>query len=328
MVGIISCSDKYLAFKDRYQFKSRDGKPDYSDLHYWAAHPWKWDPSDSIPSPLRNEKRDSLVDVFFIHPTMYTMKLSAKKMNAGIDDDYINAKTDYSTILYQASVFNQHARVFAPRYREAHISAYLYKDSVVSFNAFNLAYEDVKSAFEFYLAHYNNGRPIIIASHSQGTTHALRLLKEFFENKPLQNQLVVAYVAGMTIPKEFFSFLKMCTDSLQTGCLCGWRTLRKGFLPSYIKKAKENSLVTNPLTWKITDEYAVRKMNTGSVLFKFNKIYKNTTDAKIDNNVLWVKKPKFPWGFLYFSKNYHAGDINLFYMNIRKNIGQRINSFY
>ncbi len=324
----ISCSDKYLAFKDRYQFKSKDGKPDYSDLHYWAAHPWKWDPSDSIPSPLRNDKRDSAVDVFFLHPTMYTMKMKPGKLNTDIDDDYINAKTDYSTILYQASVFNQHARIFAPRYREAHISAYKFKDSVAAIKAFELAYADVKTSFEYYLKNFNRGRPIIVASHSQGSTHALRLLKEFFENKILQKQLVVAYIVGMTIPKESFTDLKMCSDSIQTGCLCGWRTFRKGFVPSYIKKGNNNSLVTNPLTWKTDEEYASRNMNTGSVLLKFNKIYKTTTDAKINKDVLWVKKPKFPWSFLFFSKNYHAGDINLYYMNLKQNTGQRISNYF
>jgi hypothetical protein len=324
----ISCSDKYLAFKDQYQFKSKDGKPDYSDLQYWAAHPWKWDPSDSIPVPLKNGEKDSLVDVFFLHPTMYTFKMDKGKMNAAIDDDYINAKTDYSTILYQASVFNQHARVFAPRFREAHISAYLFKDSASSAGAFDLAYEDVINSFEYYLQHYNAGRPIIIASHSQGTTHALRLLKDYFENKPLQKQLVVAYVVGMAIPKEYFSTLKMCTDSLQTSCLCGWRTFRKGYKPSYVKKAIGGSFVTNPLTWKTDGEYASQKMNNGSVLYKFNKLYKATTDAQINTDVLWVKKPKFPWSFLYFSRNYHAGDINLYYLNLRQNTGQRINSYF
>jgi hypothetical protein len=102
-----SCSDKYLAYKSLYQFKSEDKKPDYSNLNYWAAHPLKWDPSDSIPKPLRKEKRDTLVDVFFLHPTMYTMKLKDSALNADIDDAYLNAKTDYSSILYQASVFNQ-----------------------------------------------------------------------------------------------------------------------------------------------------------------------------------------------------------------------------
>ncbi len=325
---ISACSDKYLAFKERYQFRSKDGAPDYSDLNYWAAHPLKWDPSDSIPAPLRNEKRDTSVDVFFLHPTMYTMKMKLKKMNADIDDDYINAKTDYSTILYQASVFNQHARVFAPRYREAHISAYIIKDTNKAKKAFVLAYEDVRAAFIYYLKNYNNGRPIIIASHSQGTTHALRLLKEFFENTPLQKQLVAAYIVGMGIPKEYFINLKPCEDSLQTGCYCGWRTLKRGHLPAYIKKENGNSFVTNPLSWTTSNSNSQQKYNMGSVLYNFNKIIKNTTEALISNGALWIKKPKFPLSFLYFSKNYHSGDINLFYINLRENIESRIDAYF
>ena len=323
-----SCSDKYLAFKDLYQFKSKDQKPDYSDLDYWAAHPLKWDPSDSIPKPLRKEKRDSLVDVFFLHPTIYTMKLKDSSLNAEIDDAYLNAKTDYSSILYQASVFNQHAKVYAPRFREAHISAYFPKDTLTALKAFELAYEDVKTAFEYYLKNYNHGRPIIIASHSQGSTHALRLLKDYFENKTLQKQLVAAYIVGMYIPKNTFSSLKMCEDSLQTGCVCGWRTFRKGFKPPYVEAEKEFSLVTNPITWKTDSDYASKKMNKGSVLFKFNKVYKRTTDAQIHEGVVWVNRPKFPWSFLYSTKNYHIGDINLYYMNTRENVVRRIKSYF
>src|SRR5688572_24134058 len=91
-VSLASCSDKYHSFRNQYQFKSPDGEPAYADLHYWAAHPWKWDPSDSIPRPLRNEPRDSSVDVFFLHPTSYTTRLRFGKQNATIDDDYMNAK--------------------------------------------------------------------------------------------------------------------------------------------------------------------------------------------------------------------------------------------
>lgn len=326
LLFVSSCSDKYLAYKALYDFKSENKTPDYSNLNYWAAHPLKWDPSDSIPKPLRKNKRDSLVDVFFLHPTIYTMQLKDSNLNAEIDDAYLNAKTDYSSILYQASVFNQHARIYAPRFREAHISAYFTKDTLGSTNAFAMAYADIKSAFDYYLKNYNSGRPIIIASHSQGTTHALQLLKDYFENKPLQKQLVAAYLVGMRIPKDFFSSLKMCEDSLQTGCVCGWRTFRKGYKPDYIKAENGNSLVTNPITWKTDSEYASRKMNKGSVLFKFNKVYKKTTDAKIQDGVVWVNRPKFPWSFLYATKNYHVGDINLYYMEIRTNVETRIMS--
>jgi len=334
-VVFFSCSDKYIARKNQYSFKSETGKPDYGDMNYWAAHPWKKDPSDSIPKPFKNETRDSVADVFFLHPTSYTQKGSLNKKNAEIDDRYLNAKTDYSSILYQASAFNQHARIFSPRYRQANISVFFSKKEMAeqADSIFEIAYSDIKEAFEYYLSHWNKGGPIIIAAHSQGSKMANRLLKEFFDSSAnpaqtaLKTKLVVAYILGWPVPKEYFTSLKMCSDSIQTGCICSWRTLRKNYVPSYLKKEHGNSFVTNPLTWSTDSVYASKKMNKGSVLFKFNKLYPHTTDARISNGLLWVKKPKFPWSFLYFTKNYHAGDINLFYLNLRENVQLRINHF-
>lgn len=322
---VFSCSDKYKAFKSRYSFKSKEGLPDYADLDYWAAHPWKWDPSDSIPAPLRHERIDSLADVFFLHPTTYTGKI--KKHNASIDDDYLNAKTDYSSILYQASVFNGQCRIFSPRYRQASIKIFFSKKEEEQIASFECAYADIKNAFEHYMQFWNNGRPIIIAGHSQGAKFAERLLKDYFENKPMYNQLVVAYAWGWSVPKEYFTSLRMCNDSLQTGCICSWRTLRNDYVPSYLRFENGNSFVTNPLTWTTNDQYASRKLNKGSVLTRFNKVYKQTTDARVSHGFLYVKRPRFPWSFLYLTKNYHVGDVNLFYMNIRENVKQRINSF-
>jgi hypothetical protein len=92
-----------------------------------------------VPAPLKNEARDSLVDVFFLHPTTFTLNRKLENTNAGIDDAYINAKTDYSSILYQASVFNQQCRVFAPRYRQAHLASFFSKDKIKAAIAFDFA---------------------------------------------------------------------------------------------------------------------------------------------------------------------------------------------
>lgn len=323
----ISCSP-YKSYRSKYDFKSETGLPDYSDLNYWAAHPWKWDPSDSIPKPLAGGIRDTTVDVFFLHPTTLTYKTGRKGQNAAIDDWFINAKTDYTTILYQSSVFNNECRVFAPRYRQAHIRNFFTKDSSSAQKAFQLAYSDIREAFLYYLDHYNNGRPIIIAAHSQGSRLALRLLREFFEDSPLKNKLVVAYIAGWPVRKEDTRVLKICADSLQTGCICSWRTFRKGYIPSYFRNENGSTLGTNPLTWVTSEDYVPRDFNKGSVLTKFNKVYKYTTDAQLRNGLLFVRKPKFPWSFLYFTRNYHVGDINLFYVNIRENVTRRIGAFW
>jgi hypothetical protein len=323
-----SCADKYDSYKTQYTRKSESGKPDYTDLFYWASHPWKKDPADSVPKPLRKEVRDSSIDVFFLHPTMYTSDEKFKEWNVEIDDPYHNAKTDYSTILYQASAFNQHARIFAPRYREAFIKTFFSKDSVLVEKNLELAYQDIKESFEYYLKTWNNDRPIIIASHSQGSKHAERLLKEYFENKPLVKKLVAAYVIGWQMPKNYFTNLKLCSDATDINCVCSWRTFRKDFYPEFLEREKGNSFVTNPLNWKTDETYASKKENKGAVLYKFNKVYKYTNDAQIHKGVLWIKRPKFPWSFLYKTKNYHPGDINLFYINIRENVEKRINTYF
>ena len=139
--------------------------------------------------------------------------------------------------------------------------------------------------------------------------------------------LIVAYLVGMGIPIKYFSTLQVCKDSTSTGCFTGWRTLRRGYRPSYIRNDRHNSFVTNPLTWETTTMYAPRSLNHGSVLYDYNKIIPHTTDAWIEDEVLWVRRPKFPWSFLYFSKNYHVGDINLFYVNIRQNVALRVKQF-
>ena len=326
---LTSCSRKnYISHKANYQFKSIDGKPDYSNLNYWAAHPWKWDPSDSVPTPLKNSYiNDSATDVFFIHPTTL-IDNNDDRWNAPIDDSIINTKTDYSTILYQASVFNQNCRVFSPRYRQAHLRAFFNDNKLKDSLAFEMAYSDIKKAFEYYLTNFNGGRPIIIASHSQGTIHAGRLLKEYFEGKNLQKKLICAYLIGMPTPENYFTKIPPCKDSLSTGCFVGWRTFKKNYIDTvYISKEKFRSIVTNPLTWTTTFSYASSTINTGGVLKNFNKINKGVVDAQIHNNILWTCKPKFFGNIFLTKKNYHVGDINLFYTNIRENVNTRIKMF-
>lgn len=329
LIPVLWSCNRFKPFEKLYDFRSPDGKPDFSNLDYWAAHPWKWDPSDSIPGPLRNGYSDSTTDVFFLHPTTYTKRKIDGNPNAPIDAARINAKTDYSTILYQASVFNEQSRVFAPRYRQAHIRNFFQKDKEAAARAFELAYGDLRASFEHYLENWNGGRPIILASHSQGAYMMNRLIKDYFENKNLKNRLVVAYVIGWPVNKGYFSSMEFCRDSFQTGCLVSWRTLHKGYVPWYLKKEDNAAaLVTNPLNWKTTGEYAPRELNKGSVLKDFNKIYPATTDAWIKNGFLYTHHPKFPGSFLFIRRNYHIGDINLFYVNLREDVKRRIGLFW
>ncbi|MCW3120231.1 MAG: hypothetical protein JWM28_4313, partial [Chitinophagaceae bacterium] len=136
---LLSCAKNYQQFIPNYSFHSPDGKPDYANLDYWAAHPYKKDPSDSLPRALQHDpKADSSVDIFFIHPTSYADPAYPFGYNGPVDDPTLNAKTDYGSILYQASIFNGTGRVFAPRYRQANYRCYFLEDTTAALAAFKL----------------------------------------------------------------------------------------------------------------------------------------------------------------------------------------------
>lgn len=326
---LASCKKGPVVLKTHFDNNYVPPEVDYSKPDSWAALPNKIDMADSLPNiqHIKNGQNMAKADVFFIHPTIFTYEPSNNFIwNADVNDQFLNNKTDESSILNQATAFNGSCRVYAPRYRQAHYYSFLTPSISDSQNALNLAYTDVKKAFDHYLKFENKGRPIIIASHSQGTVHAKRLLKEYFDGTPLQNKLVMAYIIGIEVNPEIFSNIKPSQKPSDIGCYAAWNTFSSGFIPKNYSIALQNSVCTNPLTWSSTNDYAPFAKNLGGIGAKF-KFYPKMTDAKNYNGLLWVKKPKVPGAFFVRKKVWHIADINFFWMNIRENVEVRINNY-
>lgn len=304
--------------------------PDYSNVKHWAALPDRRDAADSIPnhSNLVDNQAIAQADVFFIHPTIFTQKPENQyQWNADVDDEILNKQVDYSTILNQASVFNGSCRVFAPRYRQAHLCAFYTNDRQTAKKALDIAYTDVKAAFEYYLKYKNDGRPIVIASHSQGTVHAKRLMKEFFDGKPLQKQLVAAYLVGIATPANQFAHIKPISQPGEAGTWASWNTFLQNYTPNYYKDGLNKALCTNPLTWKSDDEtFAPKELNKGGVGLKF-MYCPQFADAEVHKGMLWINKPYVKGRALVRTKVWHRADINLFYVNIRENVDLQLKNF-
>jgi hypothetical protein len=327
---LASCSRKVVEFPP-YEEATIPAKPDYTSLAFWAAHPQKDDPSDLLPGKGQFSKEDPLpeVDVFFVHPTIYTKKHNPDwPWQGDVTDAALNERTDQSTIKYQASAFNGSANVYAPRYRQAHLDIFRAQDTVLFRTTLQLAYDDVREAFQYYLNQYNNGRPFILASHSQGTLHAARLLKEFIDGKPLQHQLVAAYLVGYTIKTSAFKHVKPCEQADEIGCWISWNTYQKNYYPPRHQEVYAAALSTNPLNWTIDETYAPASRNEASILRNYKKVYVNLCDAVNHQGLLWITKPSFFGSAFYRSKRYHIADYNLFYGNIRTNVKVRISAFF
>lgn len=332
-VGIVilsACSTKNYVVKVNFKESLVPLAPDYRKSEHWASLPDKVDAADSVPkkSGLKDLQDRANADVFFVHPTTFTEEPTNQyQWNADVNDIGLNHKTQVSTILNQASIFNGACRVFAPYYRQAHLYAFHTPNKEDGAQALEIAYADVKAAFEYFLENFNHGRPIVIASHSQGSYHAERLLKDFFDGKELQKRLVVAYLVGRAIAPDAFTTIRPTEKPEEVGVWASWNTFARDYIPANYDRYFKGSLSTNPLLWNSSEEFAGKELNHGGVGLHFT-FAPNAVDAQNHQHLLWINKPYVKGRALIRTKNWHRADMNLFYMNIRENVALRIEKYY
>ncbi len=321
----LSCSSNKPP-KIAYQSSDASIVPNYADTSSWSALPETVDYADRTPAAIGGEAQaDAEADVFFIHPTTYFKR---NAWNAQITNLKVIKSTDARAVKHQASVFNHSCRVFAPRYRQMVYGGFFSFDSTnIGYRnlALELAYQDVKAAFQYYLKHHNEGRPIVIASHSQGSFHGIRLMKEFFDGKPLQDQLVAAYLIGWPFTAQTFEHLPLSNAPDETGCVMGWNSWKKGTEPKkkYHRMFFKNAVVTNPLTWRTDTTYAGPEQHEGMLMGNYKKVKEQHVDAQAHGGILWVKNP-IPLAPIH---NFHVADYNLFWLDIRTNVADRVDAF-
>jgi len=335
---------------DAFDAAKAPAAPDYSQPHSWAALPAKPGMSAATPKGIAAvDPHRAEVDVFFIHPTSF---FSNSQWNQPLDDADTNERTDNGTIRNQASVFNGCCRIYAPRYRQMTFSAFL-KPSASSNAALDLAYSDVKRAFEYYLAHYNHGRPFIIAAHSQGSRHARVLVEQMIDGSKLRNQFVAAYIIGNWIDRDWFAHLntiKPCEKADDIGCVVTWSTLADdadgpAMREAFAKRsgiddrvgeetfAGRQFVCINPLSWSAGNAVAPARLDLGGWVYGRGEtprpIDPGLVSARCDDGALYVSRPDdiayrialLPGG------NYHNYDYQLAYMNIRANAIVRVHAF-
>lgn len=291
--------------------------PDYGKLENWAAHPDKADFADKTPlDSLKDAQQGSEIDVFFLHPTTL---LGKKEWNGDVADAHLNGRTEKTTIRHQASIFNGIGRVYAPRYRQMVYGGFVdAHDRQSNAKAFHTAYCDLKAAFEYYLEHYNQGRPIILAAHSQGSAHAIHLLKDYFDGQPLQQQLVAAYIPGWPVPADTFQVLQPCSSPEATGCYVTWCSFEWGTQPANPHWYKD-AVVVNPITWRTDTVASALSAHLGTVMGDYAHVYPQVLQAKVADHILWVKRPDIKGTGIIRSNNFHIADFNLFWMDVREN---------
>ncbi len=290
----------------------------------WAAWPGRPGGASATPVPaLRDRQQVAEADVFYIYPTVYTGPFRA---NADLDDPRYRRDVDRLLLRSQASALNGVGRIYAPFYRQAGLWTYLGPAGRAR-RAFALARDDVKAALEFYLRRVNRGRPLILLAHSQGSQIAVGLLEDPALAAALSRVLVVAYLIGERIAPGRPGTLAPCQDATATGCFVTWATVREGAKPRLLTGAAAGPAVcVNPLNWRPGDgDWVPAARHLGGVPDSFDRIEPRLVSARCRNGLLEIRPP--PAGYAHLGGDYHESDINLFYMDLRRNAAQRLRAW-
>lgn len=317
--------------------------PDYRQRQAWLAFPGTEGRERSTPQGLGAvDEATAPADVFFVHPTTTR---AGDVWNARWDVTDEAAPLNPAVQLSQISPFNACCRLYAPRYRQATLRA-LGDDGAV-----DEAYADVAAAFRVFIADHNDGRPFIIASHSQGTMHAVRLMQEEILSAPLKDRLVAAYLIGGYVPANFGELgLPVCDSANQTGCVISWNAAKIGSLTARIiihdktywwrgarrTEHQAPAVCVNPLTWRAGEAEGATPadQNPGSLPFPAKPypdsattmpaLMPGLTGARCHDGMLEVALPSsagpgYSDDLTRLFGSYHLNDFGLFYGALRDN---------
>ncbi|MCF0145168.1 MAG: DUF3089 domain-containing protein [Eubacterium sp.] len=282
------------------------------------------------------DRTETEADIFFLAPTTY--KSGETISNMPLDSE--EAKTAFlNAINMEKGIYDDNARFFAPYYRQASLDIYSLPEKEWE-SYLNAAYEDVKLAFEYYLEHYNNGRPVILAGFSQGADHCIRLMKDFYDKEPCSKQIAACYALGWRFTEEDqkeASYLKAAAGETDTGVIITFEAEAEEVEDSIIVPAGVKTMSINPLNWETDSTPADRTLNLGACFTDkdgvITKEIPEFTGAYIDPErgtlkVTDVDKEAYPAKLSFLPEGeYHIYDYMFFYRNLEKNVQDRIAAF-
>ena len=296
-----------------------EAMPDYSKAENWAYF------------DLGEQKS---ADLFLVCPTVDTKD----EYNMSMNDEVVK-KSFLGALNMERGIYEDCTRMFAPYYRQAALKIYdLSPEDREPY--LELAYKDVSAAFSWYLENRNNGRPIVLAGFSQGADMCYRILKEYFSDSALQDQLVAVYAIGWPMTEEMISLnpqIKPAAAEDDTGVVVTFECESEELAETFICPIGQKGISINPLNWVTDSTPADKSLNAGACFTDYSGgIRREVTGlcgCYIDPErgvlkVTDVTPEEFPPILPILPEgSYHLYDYQFFFRNLQQNVDCRINSY-
>lgn len=300
------------------------GPVDYSDRNNWMK----------LPEITKD------VDTVYIYPTEYVDDSEGAPVFAAIDEKAMREPAKL-TYLMQGTAYEERTNVFAPYYRQVNMAAASRMNGAELTAAFNsLPRQDVFAALDYYFENLNDGRPFILAGHSQGSAIQSLVLAEYMKAHPeYLKRMVAAYVIGYSITGDYFKanpHLRFAEGADDTGVIVSWNTEGPANEGQKNVVVLPGEISINPLNWRRDETYASAEENLGGYIYNEAagrlEIVPKAADAQLNLKrgvVITTTKAMEPVAgtTVFGPASYHEGDYALYYNNIKANVAARIEAY-
>jgi hypothetical protein len=302
-------------------------------------------PAGQPAAPTGEPEAEARYAVFFVHPTSYIRPAIGpdSPWNAPLGDEEAEKRARLF-LRGMASPFAAADEVWAPKYRQAVFGAFL-TDKPEAQLALDLAYRDVAQAFEFFLASIDDDEPIVLAGHSQGALHVLRLLRERIAGTPLEQRVAMVYPIGwpISVAHDLPALpLPACATPEQAHCIVTCSSFAEPAEPSQVfdrftappgydgePRGDGPIVCVNPLTGTLNGA-AEAADNLGTLKptadFAEGDLVIGSVPARCDqaSGLLLIGDPPDIGPGVLPGNNYHVYDIPLFWENLKRDVAQRV----
>lgn len=284
-----------------------DEKIDYSNKDNWMFLP---------------EDASKPVDTIYLYPSAYGISGEATEDIADIDDVNMRLMAIYYASS-QASIFEESTNLYVPYYRQFTVNSLvdMIEESPESLQY--VATKDIYNMLDYYFENCNEGRPYILAGHSQGSVWLTVVLEDYMKEHPeYYERMVAAYIIGYSVTDEYLErnpHLNFAKTSDDTGVIISYNTEGPGNSEAYNCVVKEGAISINPISWTLDDTYATN----GKV------------DAKIDlkrgvvicTSMENTQEMKTALAQYFGEDSFHLYDYSLYSRELQKNIADRIENY-
>ena len=219
------------------------------------------------------------------------------------------------------SFYSGSMNYYSPYYRQ--VSMQSWATEKMAMTRIPLALSDVMRSWEYYLAHYNQGRPFILAGFSQGAHAMMSIMRNMPDS--VASRMVAAYAVGYKVTQEDLDaspHIKAAQGATDTGVTICFNSVKSPDCEVDIV-SKGNLLCINPVNWR-TDSTKTTFVNYGR-----RKNDTLTVQLHPESRLLLVEgyQERSLMSVIGRPGNYHQMELRFYYPYIRQNMADRVAAY-